>query len=90
MAAYGLQTHIWNNNSKSVLLMAGFPVLLLLLSYGLFLLFAVEMWERFSYYGMRGLLVLYLIAAAGGEAAGFNPGRGTSSGGVGRAIRCGR
>ncbi|MBI5863136.1 MAG: MFS transporter [Planctomycetes bacterium] len=29
---------------------------------GLFLLFGVEMWERFSYYGMRGLLVLYLIA----------------------------
>ncbi len=40
MSAYGLQTHIWNNNGKSVLLMAGFPVLLLLLSYGLFLLFA--------------------------------------------------
>lgn len=40
MAAYGLQTHIWNNNGKSVLLMAGFPVLLLLLTYGLFLLFA--------------------------------------------------
>ncbi len=30
---------------------------------GLFLLFMVEMWERFSYYGMRGLLVLYLTAA---------------------------
>jgi POT family proton-dependent oligopeptide transporter len=29
---------------------------------GLFLLFMVEMWERFSYYGMRGLLVLYLIS----------------------------
>ncbi len=29
---------------------------------GLFLLFFVEMWERFSYYGMRALLVLYLIA----------------------------
>ena len=29
---------------------------------GLFLLFTVEMWERFSYYGMRGLLVLYLIS----------------------------
>ena len=29
---------------------------------GLFLLFLVEMWERFSYYGMRGLLVLYLTA----------------------------
>ncbi|MBL0928223.1 MAG: peptide MFS transporter [Phycisphaerales bacterium] len=28
---------------------------------GLFLLFLVEMWERFSYYGMRALLVLYLI-----------------------------
>jgi len=28
---------------------------------GLFLLFLVEMWERFSYYGMRGLLVLYLV-----------------------------
>lgn len=38
--AYGLQTHIWNNNWKTVLLMAGFPVLLLLLTYGLFLMFA--------------------------------------------------
>ena len=28
---------------------------------GLPLLFIVEMWERFSYYGMRGLLVLYLV-----------------------------
>jgi POT family proton-dependent oligopeptide transporter len=28
---------------------------------GLALLFGVEMWERFSYYGMRALLVLYLI-----------------------------
>ncbi len=27
----------------------------------LFLLFFVELWERFSYYGMRGLLVLYMI-----------------------------
>ncbi len=40
MAAYGLQTHIWNNNWKSVLLMLGFPVLLILLMYALFLLFA--------------------------------------------------
>lgn len=40
MGAYGLQTHIWSNNWKSVLLMAGFPVLLLLLTYALFLLFA--------------------------------------------------
>lgn len=35
MGAYGLQTHIWNNNLKSVLLLAGFPVLLLLLVYAL-------------------------------------------------------
>ncbi|MDB5346042.1 MAG: Di-/tripeptide transporter [Schlesneria sp.] len=27
---------------------------------GLFLLFFVEMWERFSYYGMRSLLVFYM------------------------------
>lgn len=40
MGAYGLQTHIWSNNWKSVLLMAGFPVLLILLTYGLFLLYA--------------------------------------------------
>ena len=30
---------------------------------GLYLLFTVEMWERFSYYGMRALLVLYMIKA---------------------------
>jgi len=30
---------------------------------GLALLFLVEMWERFSYYGMRALLVLYLVNA---------------------------
>ena len=27
---------------------------------GLFILFFTEMWERFSYYGMRGLLIVYL------------------------------
>jgi POT family proton-dependent oligopeptide transporter len=43
---------------------------------GLFLLFMVEMWERFSYYGMRALLVLYLIQSATGGENGFNPGRG--------------
>lgn len=40
MNPVGLQTHIWSNNSKSLLLMAGFPVLLLLVTYGLFLLYA--------------------------------------------------
>ena len=28
---------------------------------GLYLLFFVEMWERFSFYGMRALIVLYMI-----------------------------
>jgi proton-dependent oligopeptide transporter, POT family len=31
---------------------------------GLGFLFATEMWERFSYYGMRALLVLYLVKYA--------------------------
>lgn len=37
---------------------------------GLFILFFTEMWERFSYYGMRALLVLFLISGldAGGWA----------------------
>jgi POT family proton-dependent oligopeptide transporter len=50
---------------------------------GLFLLFMVEMWERFSYYGMRALLVLYLtspttgmIKRPAGAPEGFNPGPG--------------
>jgi proton-dependent oligopeptide transporter, POT family len=30
---------------------------------GLYVLFFTEMWERFSYYGMRAILVLYLVAA---------------------------
>ncbi|MDD3075011.1 MAG: peptide MFS transporter [Proteiniphilum sp.] len=30
---------------------------------GLYLLFLTEMWERFCYFGMRGLLVLYLTKA---------------------------
>ena len=30
---------------------------------GLSTLFFTEMWERFSYYGMRGLLILFLVAS---------------------------
>jgi heat shock protein HtpX len=33
LGAAGLRTHIWNNNLKSVLLLAGFPVLLMFLGY---------------------------------------------------------
>ncbi len=38
---------------------------------GLWVLFITEMWERFSYYGMRALLVLYLIASTSEENPGF-------------------
>ena len=40
--------------------------------YGLYILFFTELWERFSYYGMRALLVLFLIS----EVSGDNPGYG--------------
>ena len=41
-----------NNNTPTIL---GHPA-------GLFTLFFTEMWERFSYYGMRALLVLFLVS----------------------------
>lgn len=34
---------------------------------GLYILFLTEMWERFSYYGMRALLVLYMTASTLGD-----------------------
>ena len=42
---------------------------------GLYILFFTEMWERFSYYGMRAILVLYLVA----ETTSANPGLGWSN-----------
>jgi len=36
---------------------------------GLFVLFFTEMWERFSYYGMRVLFVVFLVKVAFGEGA---------------------
>ena len=38
---------------------------------GLFILFFTEMWERFSYYGMRAILVLYLVAKTSDNNAGM-------------------
>jgi len=38
---------------------------------GLFVLFFTEMWERFSYYGMRALLVLFLTASFFNEGWGW-------------------
>lgn len=34
MAAVGLQTHIWANNTRSILLLAAFPVLMIFIIYG--------------------------------------------------------
>jgi len=39
---------------------------------GLMTLFFTEMWERFSYYGMRALLVLYMTAAVTDGGLGFD------------------
>lgn len=38
---------------------------------GLYILFFTEMWERFSYYGMRAILVLYLVQATSDKNAGL-------------------
>jgi len=43
---------------------------------GLATLFFTEMWERFSYYGMRALLILFMTAAVTGD----NPGMGLTDG----------
>ncbi len=43
---------------------------------GLFVLFFTEMWERFSYYGMRAILVLYMVSVSTGD----NPGLGWTKG----------
>ncbi|MEM9918338.1 MAG: peptide MFS transporter [Bacteroidota bacterium] len=43
---------------------------------GLFILFFTEMWERFSYYGMRAILVLFLVE----ETSSKNPGFGWDDG----------
>ncbi|WP_421936436.1 peptide MFS transporter [Phenylobacterium sp.] len=46
-----------------ITLVTGIPVLLQMLRHhprGLIILFFAEMWERFSYYGMRGILIFYL------------------------------
>lgn len=39
---------------------------------GLMPLFFTEMWERFSYYGMRGLLILYMTAPLANGGLGFD------------------
>ena len=46
-----------------ITLVTGVPVLMQILKNhprGLIILFFAEMWERFSYYGMRGILIFFL------------------------------
>ncbi|MCB0425675.1 MAG: MFS transporter, partial [Mangrovimonas sp.] len=43
---------------------------------GLFILFFTEMWERFSYYGMRAILTLYMYTSVADD----NPGLGWEEG----------
>ena len=43
---------------------------------GLYILFFTELWERFSFYGMRAILTLYMTARISGE----NPGLGWGEG----------
>ncbi len=38
---------------------------------GLYVLFFTELWERFSYYGMRAILVLFMISTVSGDNPGF-------------------
>jgi len=56
-----MSTAIQKQNQTEIL---GHPV-------GLFVLFFTEMWERFSYYGMRALLILFLIAKIDDEGWGW-------------------
>ncbi len=78
MRAYGLQSHIWNNNLKSAILLAGFPVLLCILIYALLLLGVgvsgsygsidnalVQAWQLFSrywYFALIGAGAWFVVA----------------------------
>src|SRR3954451_24239635 len=49
---------------------------------GLSTLFFTEMWERFSYYGLRPLLVLFMAAALAEGGFGFNRGQASAIVGI--------
>lgn len=60
-----MSSNLTVDNQKTIF---GHPV-------GLYVLFFTEMWERFSYYGMRAILVLYLVT----KTTEGNPGLGWDS-----------
>src|SRR3954469_10888341 len=45
---------------------------------GLSTLFFTEMWERFSYYGMRAFLILYMVVPVSAGGLGFTDARAAS------------
>src|SRR5689334_6304440 len=49
---------------------------------GLSTLFMTEMWERFSYYGMRALLILYMVGSTQQPGLGFGEKRAASIYGI--------
>ena len=55
---------------------------------GLFVLFFTEMWERFSYYGMRAILVIYIIAGADANQINLTGAEANGAGEVGCYVRC--
>src|SRR5688572_7870592 len=71
-----IASSIWGGDSASTLAVVTFPPRTRQMASAsfrhppaLYLLFGTEMWERLSYYGMRGLLVLYMTDALHGGLA---------------------
>ena len=63
--AVGLQTFIWNNNARSLFLLAGFPVLLAILWFAIQLVLVGGGFERppMAYYDGGGTLIGYVVHA---------------------------
>jgi heat shock protein HtpX len=64
MQAYGLRTHAWNTALRSFLLLAGFPLLLAIMAFGVGLMFAADQnnIDRAFRQTLRNLPWLYLVA----------------------------
>jgi len=61
--AVGLQTYIWNNNIRSIVLLAGFPVLLMVLLYAVQLVLLGSGFERAPYATSMGEEFSYALVA---------------------------
>ena len=70
MRSYGLKTHIWNNQLKSVLLLAGFPLLLCLIALGVAMFIAaldaytVEQGFRDALQMLPGIIPIVAVVTA--------------------------